>query len=127
MTIRRVAGLTFNAGPLLIGFLLPSSCGPRAPAAQEPEYRGQSHAAAMSLICDVDRLAGLSAELDPIEIGQRRHDWLSERVKNPDAIYFRVVMRTKSGPEQAAMLRNEARVAGLRRCPLADSVERGEL
>ena len=123
MTVCGPARFTLNAGCLLIGAVLASGCGPRSQRAEEPGYAGQSHATAMTLICDVDRLAGLSAELDPIEIGQRRHDWLSERVKNPDAIYFRVVMRTKSGAEQAAMLRNEARVAGLPSCPLADSVE----
>ena len=111
----------------LLGVL---SCGfacARPPPAEEPEYQGQSYREALHTICKVDQLAGLDAEGDPLEKSQRREDWLSERVKNPDAIYFRTMLKVQSAGEKSASLRDEAKKAGLESCPLADTIDQGEL
>jgi hypothetical protein len=97
------------------------------PPPEEPEpYAGQSFCEALELMCEVDQRAGLSAEPDPIEKTQKREDYLSEHVKNPDAIYFRTLLKVQANPEKAAALRKEARDAGLGRCALAETVAREE-
>lgn len=97
------------------------------PPPEEPEpYAGQSFCEAMELMCEVDRRAGLTAEPDPIEKTQKREDYLTEHVKNPDAIYFRTLLKVKANHEKATALRAEAREAGIASCPLADTVAREE-
>jgi hypothetical protein len=111
----------------LLGFLLSGFACARPPAPEEPEYRGQSYREALDTICKVDQLAGLDAEGDPLEKSQKREDWLSERVKNPDAIYLRTMLKVKSAGEKSASLRDEAKKAGLASCPLAETIDQGEL
>jgi hypothetical protein len=92
------------------------------PAPKEPEYHGQSYREALRVMCRVDELAGLGAEDDPLEKSQKREDWLNERVENPDAIYFRTLLKVKSTEEKSAELRAEAKKSGLDGCPLADTI-----
>jgi hypothetical protein len=89
-----------------------------------PETQGQTYRRAIELICDVDKLAGLSADDNPITVGQQRNDWLAERVENPDGIFFQTVFSVKTASDKAALLRKEMKVVGLDRCVLADSLER---
>lgn len=105
-------------GLALSGF----ACARPAPP-QEPEYQGQSYREALDSICRVDQLAGLAGEGDPLEKSQKREDWLSESVKNPDAIYFRTMLKVQSAGEKSAALRAEAKKAGLGRCPLAEAID----
>jgi hypothetical protein len=100
------------------------SCGGSHAEPQEPEQTGQSMAEAMHLICEVDRLAKLTDSEDPLELGQQRQEWLNERIKNPDAIYFRTVLRVQGPDEQAKQLREQASQVGVHSCPLADRVAR---
>ena len=95
----------------------------RPPPPEQPEYRGQSYREALDTICKVDQLAGLDDEADPLEKSQKREDWLSERVKNPDAIYFRTMLKVQSASDKSAALRAEAKQAGLGPCPLAEAIE----
>jgi hypothetical protein len=92
------------------------------PAPQTAEYQGQSYREALQKICKVDELAGLGAEADPLEKSQKREDWLTEQVENPDAIYFRTLLKVQSAAEKSAALRAEAKKSGLDGCPLADTI-----
>jgi hypothetical protein len=92
------------------------------PAPKEPEYRGQSYREALRVMCKVDELAGLARTVDPLEKSQAREDWLNERIENPDAIYFRTLLKVKSAEEKSAELHAEAKKAGLDTCPLADTI-----
>ena len=95
----------------------------RPPPPEEPEYQGQSYREAIDTICRVDQLAGLAAEGDPLDRSQKREDWLTERVKNPDAIYFRTMLKVQSAGEKSAALRDEAKKAGIVSCPLAEAID----
>ena len=114
------------AGVLLLS-VSASGCGPSSaePAPSRPPE--QSYRAALELWCHVDDRAGLTALEDPIEKSQRRSDWLTDHVKNPDAIYLKTLLSVKSQADQAKELRAEAKGAGVGPCPLADSMERGGL
>ena len=98
-------------------------CGPRSAPETPANDGGQPYREAIQLICDVDQRAALTAIEDPIELGQRRTDFLNDRIKNPDAIEFRTLISVRSEREQAAALRSEAKGVGLPRCALADSIE----
>jgi hypothetical protein len=105
----------------LVVLLFACACGggstpPAAPAG------GQSYADAIELICRVDSRAGLGDVEDPIDLAQKRHTWLDEHIKNPDAIYSYTLWRVKPPREQAAALREEAKTASVGACPLADSL-----
>ena len=100
-----------------------ASCGPQSAPETPVNDGGQPFREAIQLICEVDQRASLTAIDDPLELGQRRTDFLNERVKNPDAIEFRTLISVRSEREQAAALRSEAKKAGFPRCPLADSIE----
>jgi hypothetical protein len=109
-----------------VGLVLCSFACARPPP-KEPEYQGQSYREAVLLICKVDELAGLVAADDPLEKSQKREDWLNEQVKNPDAIYFRTLLKVESADEKAAALRDEAKKAGLEGCPLAETIAEEQL
>jgi len=74
-------------------------------------------------MCDVDRLAGLSADEDPLGIGGRRTAWLADRIDNPDGIELKTYLSVKGAADQARMLRQSAKEAGLARCALAESLD----
>jgi hypothetical protein len=83
---------------------------------------------AMHLICNVDELAQIEAEKNPIMASQLRSDWLRERIKNPDAIYLNTIWSVKPVEERACEMRDEANSVGISRCELAEKLEReGEL
>ncbi|WP_437808443.1 hypothetical protein [Sorangium sp. So ce1078] len=105
---------------LLLSFL--SACGP-APEANAPAPGGQTLPEAVTMMCDVDRRAGLDPEADPISVGQMRSAWIAEHVTNPDGIELRTMLSVKGAAEQGAMLRAEAKKTGLARCALADTLE----
>jgi hypothetical protein len=90
---------------------------PKAPAA-----RGQPFAAAVAMICDVDREAGLSPDANPLGIGIERSAWIADNVDNPDGIELRVLLSVKGAADQACMLRDRATEVGIPRCALADSL-----
>src|SRR4051794_16298893 len=77
---------------------------------------GQTFPAAFTMICDVDRLAGLTADADPLGAGAKRTAWISDHVDNPDAIELRTVLSVKGAGEQAKMLREQAKMLGVPRC-----------
>jgi hypothetical protein len=95
----------------------------RPPPAEPEPTGGQSYCEALELICDVDHRAGLASEDDPLERTQRREEFLSDNVKNPDAIYFRTLLKVQGPAEKAAALRREAKKAGLARCHYAERVD----
>ena len=92
------------------------------PEPEEPEYRGQSYREALATMCDADRLARLENEADPLEKGQKREDWLNERIENPEAIYFRTLLKVQGPAEKSASLRSEAKASGLPTCRLAETI-----
>jgi len=106
--------------PSLVFLLAACGCGGGSAPAPTPSG-GQSYADAIGLICRVDSLAGLGDVKDPIDLGQKRHTWLDQQIKHPDAIYFYTLWRVKPPREQAAALREEVKSGA---CPLADSLER---
>lgn len=77
----------------------------------------------MNMLCNVDELASLSADENPLEIGQQRSQWLSDQVDNPDFIEFRTLISVKGPDEQARRIRSKAKEVGVAACPLADSIE----
>lgn len=102
-----------------------AACGPRL-ASPEPKPAGppeQPFAEAVRLMCEVDRRAAIGDELDPVERAEKRNDYLSAHVKNPDAIELRTLWSVKLPSEQAAELRARAREVGLGHCALAKSLE----
>jgi hypothetical protein len=98
-------------------------CGAAAPALEVPPASAQTFADAIGIICDVDRLAGLSVDEDVLAIGQKRSEWLADRIENPDGIELRTRLSVKSPEEQAVTIRAKAREVGLASCTLADSIE----
>lgn len=80
----------------------------------DPAYRGD-----IALICNVDEAIGAD-RLDPLETQQKREDFLVERVKHPDAIYFLTLFRTKPDRERGEMLAKRASELKLEACPLRD-------
>jgi hypothetical protein len=84
---------------------------------------GQPFAAAVGMMCDVDRLAAIAADGDPLGAGPKRSAWIAEHVDNPDAIELRTLMSVKGAGEQAKLLREQAKAAGVARCALADALE----
>ncbi|WP_437323950.1 hypothetical protein [Sorangium sp. So ce381] len=99
-----------------------SACS-KAPEAKAPAPGGQTFSEAVAMMCDVDSRAGLDPEADPISVGQMRSAWIAEHVESPDGIELRTMLSVKGAAEQGAMLRDEARKAGIARCALADSLE----
>ena len=109
---------------LLLVLSLPA-CASR-PEPQAPPSGGQTFPEAVAMMCDVDKLAGLSAEADPLGIGQSRTDWITQHVDNPDAIELRTLLSVKGATEQSGMLRDKAKQVGQKSCTLADSLEKEE-
>jgi len=102
-----------------------AGCGPRL-AAPEPRVESapeQPFSDALRVICEVDRRASIGDDLDPVERAEKRNDYLSEHVKNPDAIELRTLWSVKLPNEQAKELRERAKAIGLARCALAEALE----
>jgi hypothetical protein len=112
----------YSLASLLLLLSLPACAS--QPEPQAPPSGGQTFPEAVAMICDVDTLAGLSGEADPLGIGQSRTDWISQRVDNPDAIELRTLLSVKGATEQGGMLRDRAKQVGLKSCTLADSLEK---
>jgi hypothetical protein len=102
--------------------LLALGCAPQP--AENVAEQGQTFAQAMKLFCDVDGLAALSPDDDPIAIGQKRTAWITDKVENPDGIYLRTMLSVQPASDQAAELRKQAAKVGIAKCALADSVEK---
>jgi len=105
--------------PLL---LLPACACLPAPGAQGAQDK--AFAAALGRMCDVDRQAGLLGDADPLGLGAKRTAWITEHVDHPDIIELRVLLSVKDAPEQARMLRDRVKDAGLPGCALADDLAR---
>lgn len=100
---------------------------PACATAPEPRTvapAGQTFPDAVAMLCDVDRLAGITAEGEPLSVGVKRTAWIAEHVENPDGIELRTLLSVKGAEEQAKMLRERASSIGLTRCALADSMEK---
>ena len=112
--------------PLLALASLLSACSsmpePKAPAEDQKRF-----AAAVATMCDVDRLAGLTPDADPLGIGTKRTAWITEKVDNPDAIELRVLLSVKGASDQGHMLRARAKELGVERCALADTLEKTDV
>jgi len=103
------------------------ACGPASPA-EDPSnqiHDDQSYDAALRMFCDADRLSGANPE-DPLELAQRREDYLVEHVKNPDGQYFLTIWRTKGPAERAAMLEKELASTKISPCPLVATLRAEE-
>jgi hypothetical protein len=109
--------------PILLAVVLPLVGCHAVPAAQ-PLAPSQPFARAVTMMCDVDKLAGLTSGDDPLALGRQRSAWISDHVDNPDAIELRTLMSVKGAAEQATMLREHAKGAGVLRCALADDLDR---
>jgi hypothetical protein len=104
--------------------LSPLTCAEPAPPPSQSAPGGQSYKDAIHMICNVDHAVALDADASILDVAERRHDYLQERVKNPDGIYYYTIFRTQDPLQQAASLRHEAREIRLQSCALADSLER---
>lgn len=94
--------------------------------AKEPEVHnpsGQTYTEAIEVMCNVDTLAELDPDEDPIGIEQARTDFLYENVNHPDGIYLRTLISVKPGDVKAEMLRTQATKVGLPVCAMADTFE----
>jgi hypothetical protein len=100
-----------------------AGCGAAEAQGPPPETQGQTYRQAIELMCDVDKLARLSPDDNPITLGQQRNDWMAAHVENPDGIFFQTVLSVKTAKDKAALLRKEIHVVGLDRCALVDSLE----
>lgn len=98
-------------------------CGYSTPEPKEPDIGGPTYGEALRVMCEVDKLGGISTE-DPFEAGRKRTEVIQANVENPDGIYFRTLLSVKGAAEQAAELRKEAKEAGLETCALADDIEK---
>lgn len=87
-----------------------------------PAVEGQSYAEALRLICDVDRHVAIPDGASELEVGQLRDDYIVENTKNPDAIYFVTVWRTKPPAERARLLNKEAQNQKIQACTLASEL-----
>ena len=81
----------------------------------------------MQLVCNVDEHIGVTDDSDPLELDQRRTDYLQEHVKNPDVIYHQTLWRVQSSSERSKTIRDLSKQAKIRRCPYADALARDEL
>jgi hypothetical protein len=115
--------LRVRFGALVSIAVLFDGCAQSAPAVA-PDESGQSFCDAMKVICDVDRLAGLTSHEDPIDVSQKRADFIRDHVMNGDAIYLRTLWSTQAAGERAKDMRVKASEVGVASCPLADSLER---
>jgi hypothetical protein len=88
---------------------------PNAAVYEDPAYRAD-----IKLICDVDSLAHLE-NLDVLEAAQQRENYWVEHVKQPDAIYFLTVFRSKPDAERGELLLREARASHVD-CPLGTAL-----
>jgi hypothetical protein len=92
---------------------------------QEPARTPRSEPAfteGMRRLCEVDQRAGLDPDMDPITIESERYDWALAHVEHPDVIELLTLMRVRSDAERVEMLNTAAVDAGLRACPLADTL-----
>ena len=103
------------------GFLGLACASQRRPAA--PLGEGQTYADAIKLICEVDKHLVAPEGTSEIEMGQLRQDYIVENTKNPDAIFFITIWRTKPPAEQVNLLTQEAVEQKLPECPLAKSID----
>jgi hypothetical protein len=121
-----------RVGVVLLPLLAFTACNsgatapPRSPDDEEPAPAASrsdpAYRADIELICNVDAAIG-AEQLDPIEAEQKREDFLVERVKQPDAIYFLTLFRTKPEQERGEMLGERARELELASCPLRDRLK----
>jgi len=82
----------------------------------DPAFRAD-----IETICDVDARAH-TAQLDELELAQRRDDYLVEHIRQPDTIYFLTMFRSKPDNQRAELLAAEARALKLDSCLLGDSL-----
>lgn len=113
------------------GLLMGIGLGGLACVADKPPPKasnnGQSFEAAMKLVCHVDDHVGISAGDDPLELDQRRADFLQSRVKNPEVIYHQTLWRVQATTQRAKTIRELSAQARLSSCPYADALEQGDL
>jgi hypothetical protein len=88
-----------------------------------PLVEGQTYTEAIQLVCDVDARVGVPEGTSELELGQMREDYIIENTKNPDAIFFATVWRTKPPREQAALLKREALAQKIPVCKLVQRLE----
>jgi hypothetical protein len=100
------------------------SCGGEQPAPATPVQTSKhSFPEAMKMLCNVDQLANLNADDDPLAVGRNRTAWLSDQVDNGDFIEFRTLVSVKGPEEQVQKIRAKAKEVGVTPCPVADSIE----
>lgn len=113
------AGSTARLSYLLVLLLL--ACASQSRSKSVP-VESQIYGDAIRQICDVDRLAGVTATSDELDRTQKRDEFIIEHTKNSDAIYFSTVWRTKPPGEKADLLEREAHQLGISRCLLAETL-----
>ncbi len=102
------------------GFLVFACASQPRPA--QSSSPGQSYAAAIRQICEVDSHIAPEENDNELEQGQLREDYILAHTENPDAIYFVTLWRTKPPEEQARSLREEAKAQGLGECALTEAL-----
>lgn len=110
---------------LALGCLVLVGCSAEKPEPKPPPS-GQSFEAAMELVCNVDRHIGVTDESDPLELDQKRSDFLQSRIKNPDVIYHQTLWRVQSNLQRSKTIRDLSCQAELSECPYADALEQSE-
>ena len=113
---------------LAVAATLLSGCTYDTPAPKTPDTSGQSYAEALGAMCDVDKLAAIAPDEDPLSLGRKRTEWIQQNVVNADGIYLRTWLSVRGPGDQASALRDEAKKeAGLATCALADDLEKNGL
>jgi hypothetical protein len=104
------------SAPLLVA--LGVCCGCATPAERPSNSPGFN--AALTQICNVDKLAQLDPSQDVIGVDGARHDWLMSNVKDPDGIELITLLRVEANKRRATMLRDALGGSAESRCALAD-------
>ena len=96
---------------------------PPAAPAQTPVNESQSYAAAVQLICDVDRLAAVDPN-DALSLEAKRSDYLMEHLHNGDGIYLVTLYRVKDAKERSTLLAEAVADTKLPACTLLTTLQR---
>jgi hypothetical protein len=104
-----------------LALMLAAACSPK-PSPDSPKLE-PAYAESIHRVCNVDELAGLDADENPINVEADRHDWMMSNVKHPDIIELITLMRVESNAKRAQMLRSAVDGTGATACPLADYYE----
>ncbi len=100
--------------------VLLAACG-QSPPPKSPPAEAQSYEAAVRILCDVDRLAGVDAD-DVLDAEAKRTEYLVDHIENGDGIYLLTLFRTRDPQGQVELLGAAVAETKAGECPLLVSL-----